>query len=358
LHQHLPLTPSDQADGDPDWDAIYTDRILPAFAVRSGGQATPRCIFVVGHQGSGKTNCITKLQADLGADVTQRIVPDALVAALPELHVGTERAKALLKAYSTTQCATHCQRLADVAVAHRAHILWERALPGNIPRLALALRQLGYRVEGLTLATPVEESWLGTLHRSLAALAAGDRTVLHVGWPLLAATALRWPAVVDRLEQDLTFDRIAVLDRDGDICFDNTVEGHPDQRQWASPPFAFESLMVERARARTESDLATLLADWKTLRPQVAATDLAVWPPGDLAAFDQHLRALTADPASLFDLSNPGLRAAAAPAWMARLKSDLAAVQSGPEAQDQPSLAQRSARLIKLVAGLASQPIR
>ncbi|MES2817269.1 MAG: zeta toxin family protein [Pseudomonadota bacterium] len=341
-----------------DWDALYRERIHPAFAVQRGGVDAPRCIFVIGHQGSGKTTLLHRLLADLGPDQTQSVVPDALVARIDEVHGDSLEAKAAFDAYRVIHCATHCQLLADHAVAQRAHILWERAIPGNIERLAIALRQLGYQVECLVLATPVEESWLGALGRTLAALDAGETNAMRIGWPMVRETALRWPAVLDRIERDLTFDRVAIVDRAGEICFENHVAGPPEQRNWAETPFAFESLMVERARPRTEAALAALTATWKTLHPRLDAAGHPAWSAEDLQAFDDHLRATVADPASRFDLNAPGDDKAAAAAWIARLDRDLAAVRASPEVRDQPALAPRSARLLQLVAQVAGQPTR
>lgn len=342
----------------PDWDALYRERIHPTFAVPEGGVDAPRCIFVTGHQGSGKSTLLRLLLADLGPNLTQRIIPDALVARIDEVHGESPDAKAAFDAYRLTHCAIHCQRLADHAVAQRSHILWERAIPGNIERLAIALRQLGYRVECLVLATPVEEGWLGALGRCLTALDAGDADAMRIGWPVVADTALRWPVVLDRVEQNLTFDRIAILDREAEVCFDNQVRGPPDKRHWADPPFAFESLMVERARPRTASKLGRLLSDWEALLPRITAAEHRAWPPEDCQAFDRHLRALVADPASRFDLNAPDPDPAAAKAWIARLTADLAAVQSSPEVKAQPGLALRSQRLAQLVTQLAGQPTR
>lgn len=343
---------------DIDWDAIYSDRVHPAFAAPQGGQPEPRCVFVTGHQGSGKTTYLQRLLADLGPDHTQSIVPDALLARVVELHDGSPRAVEAYTAYRATHCATHCERLADHAVAQRSHILWERAIPGNIERLGHALRRLGYRVDCVVLATPVEESWIGTLSRSLAAQFSGDRSALRVGWSVLAETALRWPAVLDRVETARLFNRVAVLDRDGNLCFENHVIGPPDGRRWAETPFAFESLMVERARPRSDAALASLLASWEALHPRIAESRQPAWPDAELQAFDRHLRALVADPAARFDLDQPGPDPVVAAAWIARLGADLAAVRSSPEVRDQPGLATRAGRLITLVSEIAGQPIR
>jgi hypothetical protein len=342
----------------PDWDALYRERIHPTFAVPKGGVASPRCIFVTGHQGSGKTTLLHRLLAEIGPSCTQGIVPDALVAIIDEVHGESPDSKAAFDAYRKIHCATHCQLLADHAVAQRSHILWERAIPGNIERLAIALRQLGYRVEALVLATPVEESWLGAIGRCLAALDAGEARAMRIGWPLVSETALRWPVFLDRVETSLIFDRVAVLDREDEICFDNSVEGPPENRHWSATPFAFESLMVERARPRSAATLAALLADWEALLPRVTAAGHRAWPPEDCRAFDSHLRDLVADPASRFDLNAPGPDAAAAQAWIARLAADLAAVQASPEVTTQSDLAPRCQRFLQLVSQLAGQPTR
>lgn len=342
----------------PDWDALYRERIHPTFAVPDGGLDAPRCIFVAGHQGSGKTTLLHRLLTDLGQSRTQSIVPDALVSRIDEIHGDRPDAKAAFDAYRKTHCAIYCQWLADHAVAQRSHILWERAIPGNIERLALALRQLGYRVECLVLATPVEESWLGTLSRCLSALDAGDTTAMRIGWSLVSETALRWPVVLDRVEATLAFDRIAIIDRDGQVPFDNQVQGPPDRRQWSDPPFAYESLMVERARPRSEPALAALLSTWEELLQRIAADNHRVWPPEQRDAFDQYLRTLVADPASRFDLNAPGPDPGAGAAWITRLAADLSAVQASPEVKDQPDLVPRSQRLLQLVAQLAGQPTR
>lgn len=340
---------------DPDWDALYRDHIRPAFAVTEGGHKAPRCIFVTGHQGSGKTALLRQLLVQLGERVTQSIVPDALLAQI-DADLAVPRAKAAVQAYRAVHCATHCEKLADHAVAQRAHILWERAIPGNIERLSQALRRLGYRVECVVLATPVEESWLATLARSLAAAQPYDPTALRVSWPILTDTAHRWPALLDRAEADLTFDRIAILSRDGEVCFENSTEGEPHSRHWQSEPFAVESLLVERARPRSDAALAALLADWTDLHPRIAAEAHPAWPAHDLQAFDMHLRALVADPSSRFDLNAPD--PALAPGWIARLSADLTATLGSREVKDPASLAARSRRLIALVTQLAGQPMR
>lgn len=93
----------------PDWDALYRDHIHPAFAVPQGGQDRPRCVFLTDPQGSSKTTILRRLSAELGHDVTQSIVPDALLARIDTHHAGSPLRDAAVQAYRTTHCATHCQ---------------------------------------------------------------------------------------------------------------------------------------------------------------------------------------------------------------------------------------------------------
>lgn len=123
----------------PDWDALYRDHIHPAFAVPQGGQDRPRCVFLTDPQGSSKTTILRRLSAELGHDVTQSIVPDALLARIDTHHADSPLRDAAVQAYRITHCATLCQWLADHAVGRRAHILWERAGPRSDAALAALL---------------------------------------------------------------------------------------------------------------------------------------------------------------------------------------------------------------------------
>jgi hypothetical protein len=201
-------------------------------------------------------------------------------------------------------------------------------MPGIIARLASARRSSGDRVECLVLATPVAESRLGTLQCSLTAQSSGGRSVLRVGWSVLAETALIGPALRDRAEQSKGFDRIAI-----------TLQVPPDNRDGVTLPFAFESLAVERACPRSEADLSALLSDWEKLHPLVAAPDNTTSPPADLRAVDAHLRALVTDPASRIDFSQPD------PDPVTHGPRSLALVPSSPSCRPDPT-----------PEGLVSQP--
>ncbi|MDP3195809.1 zeta toxin family protein [Tabrizicola sp.] len=347
-----------------DWDAIYRDRIHPSLAVTAGATTAARWIFVCGQQGSGKTTHINQFLAELGPDQSQRICSDDLSALLPELYTDPDDPDLLptLDEFRGQIRQGYIDALVDHAIGLRAHIVWELPSPGNIEGLALVARALGYRVECVLLALPVEESWLATIRRRLVALNVERLTDPAVAFENVLSTCRRWPALVARAEDALTFDRIAIIDRDGLVCFENTVEISGSGRQWVSPPFAFESLVIERARARSPKDLSDLMALWDSLlaHPWIAFRNTPAWPWNRLMAFDIHLRALVADPVAGFDLTDPASSADqdAADLWIARLRADLDDIIAGPEATGQTALAARADRLVTLVRQIAGQPTR
>lgn len=346
-----------------DWEALFRDRIRPAIAAKTGGVAQPRCIFIGGQQGSGKTSLRERLMDELGRDCTQAMASDDISALLPELHADREdpAIQPQLAAYRGGIRQDYIDRLADHAFGLRANIVWELPGPGLIEGYALVARSLGYRVECRVLALPAVESWIAALRRCLADRAQGRMTSPRVPWDRLCATYRQWPVTLARAEAGMIFDQITVLDRTGQNCFDNTVAEDDGGRRWVAPPLAFESLVIERARARTSQAVAALVQDWDTLRshPDIAFRNSEAWPWAVFAAFDRHLRDLAADPATAFDLNDPGASdARAAAAWIARLRDELDAILATPEAADLPNLAPRADRLVRLVSQIAGQPIR
>ncbi|WP_180995957.1 zeta toxin family protein [Tabrizicola aquatica] len=318
-----------------DWDAVYADRIQPCLAVTGGGVSAPRWIFVCGQQGSGKSTLVRAVEAELGPDCTQQISGDALLALLPDLP-SLDRDRHL---------TALAERLVQHATRQRAHILWELPTPGAIEGLALVARSLGYQVECLILSLPALDSWLATLRRSLATPGAQV-----VPWANVQSTARRWPALIARAEDAVLFDRLAVIDRQGQTCFANL---RTPQGRWAETPFAFESLVIERARARPAAEIASLFADWQGLRSDPALDAFC----SCREAVDSLVQRLAADPGTSFDLNRPtASHPSAAAAWIARLRADLDDILAGPQAQGQTTLPARCDRLMALVQQVAGLP--
>ena len=327
-------------------DAIFHQRVLPALGVRGGGISVPRWFFICGQQGSGKTTLADRLAQDLGSDRTQRISVDDLTTLLsgPEDDPG-------ISSPDQKRLRQRCiDGLAEHATSLGAHVIWEAPGPGEIEGVALVARALGYRTECLVLALPRAESWLATLHRSLES---GGPTVR---WDFLCSAYRRWPALLARAEAAHGFDRVAILDREGTLCYENQLLG--DGRDWVTPPFGFESLVIERARARTRPAIDAMLADWQAIRthPGLAFRNHPAWAWDSLTAFDNHLREMATDPATFFDLNDP--HPVTAPRWITRLRDELDDILAGPEAEGQPDLPARAGRLVALVSQIAGQPTR
>lgn len=345
-----------------DWEAEFRDRILPRFAARTPADTAPRWIFVCGQPGSGKSGCVRRLMAELGEDRTQLICSDSLTGMFPDLLTGPEDTfhQAALAEFRGTVRRGYIDRLVDHATRLGAHVLWERPNTGDIEQLALVARALGYRVDCIMLAVPLVESWLATMLRSLEKRRLGDPVVFDIAWASARSNSRRWPACLARIEASAAVDRITVLDRDGTACFQNRVEPAAGRRNWAEQPFAFESLVIERARPRTPGDMQRLIADWLGVMadPDIAFRNHPAWPWDSIAGFRQILADLAADPGTGFDLNAPGDDALAASRWIDRLRTTLDDILAGPEAAGQPGLAARAERLVALAARVAGQPIR
>lgn len=341
---HFLLTdPPDGAVADGDLDRLFLDLVLPGLGCSEGQVEGPRWIFVCGQQGSGKTTCLRRIEAELGPGRTQRVCGDEILALLPpEAFAARDRIVLRL-----------IDRLVDHAVTLRAHVLWERPTPGTIEGLAQIARSLGYRVEAVFLTVPALDSLLAAARRGLDGLASGQERTLCVPLVHVQDSARRWPALVARAEDAVLFDRIEVIDRHGQVCFQND---RLPSGQWAAQPFAFESLVIERARPRPPEEIAALLAGWQQLRAEITAANQTAWPPETLTEVDALLSTLAADPGTGFDLNQPS-DPAAAQAWITRLRADLDEILSGPEAErSRPSLSARCDRLIALVRQVAGLP--
>ena len=349
----------DQPGPSLDWDAIFTGRILPGQGVRRGGLEQPHFVLVCGQPGSGKSTLIDPLCESLGPDQTQRISGDTLRDDLPEVYANPDDpvARELADIYVRNIQQTYVDALMDHAMALRAHVVWERPMPAQTLVLAAAARALGYRVECRILAVPLLESWLATLQRETQPVP--DQIPRRIPWTRQQDSYARWPACLARAEDTLAFDALSVIGRDGQVYFENHLIHDDGPPRWANPAFGFESLMVERLQARSPARIDRLLSDWQALPADVLATASAQDWSGH-AALGAALQALRDDPSAAFDLNTPGASPSpdAALAWVARLRADLAAVLTNPEAEGLKTLAPRSERLLALVAQIAGQPTR
>jgi hypothetical protein len=139
------------------------------------------------------------------------------------------------------------------------------------------------------------------------------------------------------------------------VLFANRALQTADRRQWQDPPFAVESLMVERLAPRAPGEVHALLALWDDLRrhPDIAFRNHAAWPHASILAAGQALRQLNGDPSAAFDLNQAAAAVSdprAGRGWLARLQQEAAAARATAEAP--ATLGPRIDRLLALVASL------
>jgi len=338
----------------PDWDDLYLTRVLPRLGVARGGHERPRWIFVCGQPGCGKSTLIGQLLAELDPQATQVLSSDAICDLLPELYADPEdpATQPLRDAYVAGIQQGYLDRLTERALDLRAHVLCERPQPADTAELAVLARALDYQVECLVLVLPPEESWLATLLRETGRLDQPGPVPRRIAWADQIVNTHRWPGFLAQAEAEVAFDRLALIRRDGEELFVNHAIGQGAGRAWANPPFAMESLVVERLAPRSESDVAALVAQWTALRahPGIAFRNFAPWPHASFLALGEALQALAADPGTGFDLNAPGQGPVAAAAWLRRLAASLDAACASPDAP--PACAPRAEQLLALVRQL------
>ncbi|MBA3910435.1 MAG: hypothetical protein C0524_11260 [Rhodobacter sp.] len=322
---------------------------MPALGVPGGGAEGLRWIFVCGQPGSGKSTLIRQLAAELGPVRTQEISSDALADLLPEIYADPDDpdVQGARDAYQSGIRQSHIDALIERAVDLGVHVILGRPTPTNTAELAVIARTLGCRVECVVFAVPLVDSWLATLCRETGVVASKGVVPRRVAWVNQCVTYSRWPAFLARAEDQVAFDEIRIIDREGETFF---------------TPFAFEFLMVERLHPRTAAQIEGLLADWEALRahPDIAFRNLEAWPYASMVKVGQQMQAMRDDPGAAFDLNNPpkSRDQQAAAAWIARLHGEVDAVLNSPEAEGQTSLAGRCDRFVVLVERVAVQPTR
>lgn len=345
---------------DSETDAIFASRILPKLGVTEGGVARPRWIFIGGQQGSGKSTVRRHLADELDLSRTQLISGDDFSLAAPEQAALSKRSDAARAEWRRLRM-DWTERLIERAWTLKAHVIWEQPVPNYVMEFGAIARELGYQVECQVLALPLLESWLAAARRNLAP-DDPDKAMPPIAWSDMAEAYHRWPAFLAAVEARRAFDRIMVLDRAGQVHFENSLRadatGETGTPAWESPAFAFESLVVERNQPRSPGDIAALLAAGAALEadPRLAAEGRFAASRDSMHQLEIALQALQSDPGAGFDLNQPD--PALAPHWIARLKAELQATQASREGRGQKGLAARCDRLLALVAEMTGQPIR
>lgn len=337
----------------PDWQALFTGRVLPQLGVRMGGVATPMAEFICGQPGAGKSTLIDQHLDNLGRDQTQVVSSDDFYAALPEIFHDTDD-PALL----ATQDAFPAVRqlwfdtLVARATGMGAHLVFERPAAAYTFELANLVRAAGYRVGCSVLAIPPEDSWLAALMREVER---PDQVPRRIAWSRQLFHCRSWVVFLAKVEASVAVDRLQVVGRGGEVFFANEALPDAGPRRWRDPALAVESLLVERHAPRDVATLDRMLQDWSRLRanPEVAFGNHEAWPHATITGLGARLQSLRDDPASRFDLNQPGASdPAVAAGWLSALRAELVATLALP---DTPAdLAPRCEALLALLGRIVN----
>ena len=323
-----------------------------------GGVVKPTITFVVGQQGSGKTTILRRLVESLGKDCTQKLCGDSIISSLPEIFMDYEDHSGVkfLQEFKKKNLRDYYILLLDHALRLRANIVWELAKPFDTRAVALLARSVGYKVSCLVLATPLLESWVSTLRRETLHVYEPTRMPIRISFDKIINNFCRWPSHIAWSENHHVFDEIKVVDRDGNVFFENYLVDDDTKLRWAKAPFAFESLVMERLHACDRDRVNCLIADWEFLRsePGVALQNHLAWPWSSITDTGTRLHALLNDPSISFNLLDPSQssNSDAREGWIYRLRQDLTAALENPDAEEKHTLSFRSERLIALVGSV------
>jgi hypothetical protein len=243
--------------------------------------------------------------------------------------------------------------LLDHAIRLRANVVWELAKPFDMRALTSLARSFGYRVEALVLATPLMESWISTLRRETLHSLDRDKLPVRVSLEKITSCFARWPSHLAWAEDLHVFDKVQVINRQGEVFFENRLIEDKGKLRWSETPFAFESLVLERLHACNRDQVDCLISEWQTLRadPDIALQNHLAWPWSSFTDTGARLQELRDDPSTRFSLLNPdqSVNIDARKGWIARLQEDLIAIQMNAEDEGAITLGPRCERLLTLV---------
>ena len=340
------------------WSDVFRTRVLPHLGVRCGAVDRPTLTFVVGQQGSGKTTVLGNLVDGLGEDCTQQLSGDAILASLPEMFMDRDddAVRELLDEFKKTTMRDYYTLLLDHAFRLRANVVWELARPFDTSAIASLARSVDYKVRCLVLATPLLESWVSTLKRETLRVCDPNRMPVRVSFDKIISCFSQWPSHIAWSEDHYVFDEVKVIDRDGNVFFENHLVEDVGKFRWAETPFAFESLVMERLHACDRNRVNCLIAEWEVLRADsdIALQNHLAWPWSSIVNTGSRLRVLRDDPSIGYNLLDPSQSSNidAREGWIERLRQDLIAVQENADAAASHSLSSRSARLLTLVSSV------
>ncbi|NTA19676.1 zeta toxin family protein [Agrobacterium tumefaciens] len=252
---------------------IFETQIIPAIGARGPSVAKPTFTVVCGQQGAGKSTLVRQIKSRTGGESTQRIIADDLNAYIPGNNAALLQGSHALERANSSAATEWYHQLFDRSITNRYNIILESCYPPNhYASLLDKARSNGYRTELNIIATD----------RITSFTAIHDRFERALANSFIASTVLPdvethdhyysiWPRVVLEVENYKTFDRIAIVRRDGETCYDNEQALASDgESTWGREPGALRALMDHRNRPLDERQQHWVNSVWERLRQSVA----------------------------------------------------------------------------------------
>ncbi|MCZ7448348.1 zeta toxin family protein [Rhizobium rhizogenes] len=230
---------------------IFETEIIPAIGAHGPPVEKPIFAIVSGQPGAGKSTMVRQIKSTFGDESTQRIIADDLNAYIPGNNAALMKGSHTLERKNSSAVTDWYYQLFDRSIDSKFNIILESCYsPNQYISLLNKARSNGYRTELNIIATD----------RITSFTAIHDRFEKALANKFLASTVLPdadthdhyysiWPRVAFDVENNRTFDRIAIVNRDGKTIFENEqVAGNNGEPTWKQKPDALRALMNLRNR--------------------------------------------------------------------------------------------------------------
>ncbi|NTF91441.1 hypothetical protein G6L46_30195 [Agrobacterium rhizogenes] len=252
---------------------IFETQIIPAIGALGPPVVKPIFAVVSGQPGAGKSTMVRHIRSRFGDESTQLIIPDDLNAYIPGNNAALMKGSHVVERKNSSTVTQWYHQLFDRSIENKSNIILESCYsPNQYISLLNKARSNGYKAELNIIATDRITSFTAIHDRFEKALKNG----------FLVSTVLPdanthdhyysiWARVAFDVENNKTFDRIAIVRRDGKTIFENeqVAENNGDST-WKRRPDALRALMNLRNRPLDEKQQDWVKSVWDRLRRSVA----------------------------------------------------------------------------------------
>ncbi|WFR98220.1 zeta toxin family protein [Rhizobium tumorigenes] len=252
----------------PDRQEIFENQIIPAIGAFGPPVAKPTFAVVSGQPGAGKSTMVRQIRSRFGSESTQLIIPDDLNAYIPGNNTALMNGSHLVERQNSSAITEWYHKLFDRGIENKANIILESCYsPHQYRSLLKKARLCGYKTELNIVATD----------RITSFTAIHDRFEKAIEKRYIASSVLTdadthdhyysmWPRVAFDVENNKTFDKIAIVTRDGATVFENEqVAGNSGASTWERKPDALRALMNVRNRPLEERQQHWVGSVWSRL---------------------------------------------------------------------------------------------